>query len=265
MFCYFNTKNIGHLVDPTNPAVAVVCHCHVSTYMCLLSFPLQTTSSTRKRRREPLGWSRIVPRLQGITINRDKLILDLGTFAGDDASKFLELTPPVQEVVCGIAGWKDIIIKKLVSVPTIHTRSKASGRPLKDATTKSLQCLKDHFRNTSEMEAVIRVAVIVLDAVMGTNLKVQLQPSVKNHATFTDFYFIIAEQGEDISRAFIEVKNSSVSVVMDSEIKPVAQALREAQIIIEMLPNSTDITLPFILTNSHHWISKASWRRKNFH
>ena len=115
------------------------------------------------------------------------------------------------------------------------------------------------------MEAVIRVAVIVLDAVMGTNLKVQLQPSVKNHATFTDFYFIIAEQGEDISRAFIEVKNSSVSVVMDSEIKPVAQALREAQIIIEMLPNSTDITLPFILTNSHHWISKASWRRKNFH
>ena len=115
------------------------------------------------------------------------------------------------------------------------------------------------------MEAVIRVAVIVLDAVMGTNLKVQLQPSVKNHATFTDFYFIIAEQGEDIPRAFIEVKNSSVSVVMDSEIKPVAQALREAQIIIEMLPNSTDITLPFILTNSHHWISKASWRRKNFH
>ena len=128
MFCYFNTKNIGHLVDPADPAVAVVCHCHVSTYMCLLSFPLQTTSSTRKRRREPLGWSRIVPRLQGITINRDKLILDLGTFAGDDASKFLEITPPVQEVICGfcgIAGWKDIIIeetKKLVSVPTIRAQ-----------------------------------------------------------------------------------------------------------------------------------------------
>ena len=102
------------------------------------------------------------------------------------------------------------------------------------------------------MEAVIRVAVIVLDAVIDTNLTVQLQPSVKYHTTFTDFYFIIKEYGAEIPKAFIEVKNTSVSVAIGLDIKPVAQALREAQIISEMLP-STINTIPFIITNSNYW------------
>lgn len=43
-----------------------------------------------------------------------------------------------------------------------------------------------------EMEAVLRVAVLVLQAVGDmTNITVQLQPSVNSHSTFTDFYFVI--------------------------------------------------------------------------
>ena len=101
------------------------------------------------------------------------------------------------------------------------------------------------------MEAVIRVAVIVFDAVMETetetNLKVQLQPTLNYHATFTDFYFIIKENGTEIPKGFIEVKNVSKSVNLGADIKPVAQALPESQIILDTFPN---ISLPFILTRS---------------
>ena len=143
--------------------------------------------------------------------------------------------------------WNDLhLVLEGAIPPTKHCNF--SGRPLQDATKKSLQYLNHNFRNVSEMEAVIRVAVIVLDAVIDTNLTVQLQPSVKYHTTFTDFYFIIKEHGAEIPKAFIEVKNTSVSVAIGLDIKPVAQALREAQIISEMLP-STINTIPFIITN----------------
>ena len=277
--------------------------------MCLLSFPLQSTNSSRKRKREQqLEWRRVVDELDlDRTLNKDMITNGLEGCALN-ASDFLDLTPLNQIIICvecGIEGWERTItdrIRSMVSVPAITTACYISSvchcvwksictsflsqiRPilptpsnmewsdvhlvlegaippikyfsgdkaaLQDSTNVSLKILNKNFRNASEMEAVIRVAVIVLDAVMGTNLTVQLQPSVKHHTTFTDFYFIIKENGEDIPKAFIEVKNISVSVAM-SETKPVAQAPREAQIIIsEILPSSID-QVPFILTNSYDW------------
>ena len=149
--------------------------------------------------------------------------------------------------------WKDVERGVLEGViPTIALFSVDKAAALKNYTNESLKILNEHFRNETEMEAVIRVAVIVLDAVKGTKLTVQLQPSVKHHTTFTDFYFIVTENEDDIPKAFIEVKDISVSVAM-SQTKPVAQALREAQIIIsEILPSSMN-QLPFILTNSIAW------------
>ena len=274
--------------------------------MCLLSFPLQSTNSSRKRKREQqLEWRRVVDELD--FDDKDRITNELEGCVLN-ASDFLNLTPTNQKIICvecGIEGWATTItehIRNMVSVPAITTACYISSvchcvwksictsfrsqirrmlptpsnmewsdvhfilegvippikyfsgdkAALKNSTNESLKILNENFRNASEMEAVIRVAVIVLDAVMGTNLTVQLQPSVKHHTTFTNFYFIIKENGEDIPKAFVEVKNVSVSVAM-LETKPVAQALREAQIIIsEILPSSIN-QVPFILTNSIDW------------
>ena len=277
--------------------------------MCLLSFPLQSTNSSRKRKREQnIEWRRVVDELAFDSSKKDMIVIELEDYILN-ASDFLDLTPLNQIAICkecGIEGWATTItghIRNMVSVPPITTACYISSvchcvwksictsfrsqfrrmlptpsnmewkdvergvlegviptikhfsgdkAALKNYTNESLKILNENFRNETEMEAVIRVAVIVLDAVKGTNLKVQLQPSVKHYTTFTDFYFIIKENGEDIPKAFIEVKNISVSVAM-SQTKPVAQALREAQIIIsEILPSSIN-QVPFILTNSIDW------------
>ena len=285
--------------------------------MCLLSFPLQSTNSSRKRKREQnIEWRRVVDELPlDSSTNRDTIVKELESCVLN-ASDFLEFTSQTQDIICdasGIHGWATKItdhIRKMVSVPAITTACYISSvchcvwksictsfrsqfrrtlptpsnmewkdvkrcvlegvippikqfsggeKALENYTNESLKILNENFRNETEMEAVIRVAVIVLDAVKGTKLTVQLQPSVKHHTTFTDFYFIVTENEDDIPKAFIKVKNVSVSVAM-LETKPVAQALREAQIIIsEIIPSSMEILpssiiqVPFILTNSIDW------------
>ena len=120
---------------------------------------------------------------------------------------------------------------------------------LTDYTKESLKCLDRHFENTSEMEAVLRVAIIVIQAVSGLGVKVSLQPAIECHPTFTDFYFVI-EEGE-VPLAFIEVKNSGKAVHLGAHTPEVAQTLREAHIIMAKLESWTPI--PFILTNSFTW------------
>ena len=63
-----------------------------------------------------------------------------------------------------------------------------------------------NFRNVTEMEAVMRVGVVVLCAVKDLEVTVQLQPSITNQPTFTDFLFVIKSTGE--AKCFIEVKKS---------------------------------------------------------
>ena len=73
------------------------------------------------------------------------------------------------------------------------------------------------------------------------------------HSTFTDFYFVITRDGEGVPLAFIEVKNTSIAVDFGSQLKPVAQAIREAHIVCETISNQQDIQVPFILTNTTFW------------
>ena len=55
-----------------------------------------------------------------------------------------------------------------------------------------------NFRNVTEMEAVMRVGVVVLCAVKDLEVTVQLQPSLTNHPTFTDFLFVVKSTGQAI-------------------------------------------------------------------
>ena len=44
---------------------------------------------------------------------------------------------------------------------------------------------------------------------------VRLQPSVKGHTTFTDFFFVLMKnEAKEVPLAFIEVKNTSIAVDM---------------------------------------------------
>lgn len=140
--------------------------------------------------------------------------------------------------------WKDVS-KIMNGTMPAGKHMKITGNPLQDYTKETLQCLLENFRNNSEVEAVLRVATVVIEAVKGTEIVVQMQPG---HATFTDFYFIIVKDREDIPLAFIEVKNTSLAVRMATEVKPVAQALREAQIICNLGTNAL-IKVPFIYTD----------------
>ncbi len=107
--------------------------------------------------------------------------------------------------------WNDVVKIMEKKMPSCNDDNIAGITP-SDHTVHSLRCLQDSFRNTSEMEAVLRVAIIVIDAVAETGTKILLQPSVKGHSTFTDFYFVITKEGEEVPLAFIEVKNTSIAV-----------------------------------------------------
>ena len=125
-----------------------------------------------------------------------------------------------------------------------------------------LRCLNQYFRNTTEMEAVLRVAVIVIQAVEGLpDVQVQLQPSVNSHA---DFYFLIESQ---FGKAFIQVKKSSVAVQMQPS-PSVAQAFREAHILLCEGKMEEKSTVPLTSTRGPlHWQRNVDQRlqlRKGF-
>ena len=67
-----------------------------------------------------------------------------------------------------------------------------------------MERVENHFRNETEMEATVCVFLFVLEALYGTVVRVQLQPSLPLHPTF---YFIISDV-EMNPLCLIEVKNS---------------------------------------------------------
>ena len=56
-----------------------------------------------------------------------------------------------------------------------------------EITQKLLKCFSCHFRKMSEMEAVIRVSLLVMQAIAGTSATVELQPMLLKYPFFTDF------------------------------------------------------------------------------
>ena len=55
------------------------------------------------------------------------------------------------------------------------------------------------------MEAVLRVSLLVMQAIDKLDITVELQPSIQGYPCFTDFAFIFKNSDYPIS--FIEVKN----------------------------------------------------------
>ena len=105
-------------------------------------------------------------------------------------------------------------------------------------------------RRLSEMEVVVRVFLMVLIAVSDKrDIRVELQPTVKDHASFTDFLIWITNRVGEVR--FIEVKRSDISVDLTVEADSTAQTLREAHI---LLCSRADVkALPFVLTNGASW------------
>ncbi len=89
---------------------------------------------------------------------------------------------------------------------------------------------------------------------MGENgIRVELQPTFNNHATFTDFIIWITNIVGQVQ--FIEVKRTDINVDLTTETDSTAQALREAQI---LLCSNVQSPLPFVLTNGSIMVLWAS-------
>ena len=116
-------------------------------------------------------------------------------------------------------------------------------------TKDALQCLQTKFAFASATDTLLRVAILVMQAVEGLDVTVKLQPSIENHPIFTDVYIVIQQNAEGV--AFIEVKNPSIAVHLESESPAVAQTLREAHILTTARQGQASI--PFVLTNGFEW------------
>lgn len=105
--------------------------------------------------------------------------------------------------------------------------------------------LHRNFRNMTEMEAIIQVAIVTVFAVKGLDVTVQLQPSLSSHPTF----LFVVRNGTSM-KGFIEVKKVEVFTSLGEKTDCTAQCLREAQI---ALFNGDVQAIPFIATNSRVW------------
>lgn len=119
-----------------------------------------------------------------------------------------------------------------------------------DAIIQSIiEIMASKFRRVSEMEVVVRVFLMVMIAVSeDSDIRVELQPSMTSHSTFTDFLICIRSGDK---KRFIEVKRTDINVDLTSETNETAQALREAQILL--CTEKVKSPMPFLLTNGTSW------------
>jgi hypothetical protein len=111
--------------------------------------------------------------------------------------------------------------------------------------------LCENFRNLTEAEAVMFVGQVVLCAVKNLKVQVQMEPSIRNHPTFTDFSFVLKISGREELICIIEVKKIAVHPNLAFQTDFTAQSLREAQIMLEGADENKKF--PLILTNGAHW------------
>ena len=124
---------------------------------------------------------------------------------------------------------------------------------LTSAIKEMLRIVSRYFLNSSEMDAILRVFVLLALAIDGQqDVKVSMQHSLTYHKTFTDFYIFV--KAGKIPRFFIEVKKPTENVRLGRPDKPTAQALRKAQILLCECKEGYQLEwLPFLLTNSETW------------
>ena len=90
--------------------------------------------------------------------------------------------------------WSDVkkIMEGTMPQPTVVP---FEAIELKDYTKANLEISRLH----TEIEAVLVVAVIVIQAVDGLKLKVYLQPSIEGHPVFTDFLFVVKSESKPVA------------------------------------------------------------------
>ena len=87
------------------------------------------------------------------------------------------------------------------SVPSDHYKHDPS-----DILETFMGIVENKVWNSSEMEVVVRVFLVVIDAVKDLPVIVRLQPSQDYHTTFTDILFLLSDSGKEV--CLIEVKRS---------------------------------------------------------
>lgn len=112
--------------------------------------------------------------------------------------------------------------------------------------------------NITEMEASMRVFLIVLEAIKPLDVLLKLQPELHKHPRFTDFFFVTTNSNNPL--LLVEVKNISINTTM-AQTECVAQVLREVHILL--CEDCTVDEIPFILTNSHVWSFGYAKRKEN--
>ncbi len=90
--------------------------------------PLQSTTTSRKRKREVLQWDEVVAKLEGVTVDHDDLVHNLEQVI-ESASDFLMCPKTIQELICKeclIDGWArniSTVCKGMVSYIAILSNS----------------------------------------------------------------------------------------------------------------------------------------------
>ena len=130
----------------------------------------------------------------------------------------------------------------------------------------NLTVVMKYFSNRSEMEANLRVAMVVMGAVCCANppeIVIELQPSLPDHTAVTDFLIVSCERNENTPLAFIEVKKPEITTSLTMRSDASAQALREAHILLQNCKSEKQ--LPFLLTNSILWSFGLAKKRGPHH
>ena len=150
--------------------------------------------------------------------------------------------------------WGDVSRILDGKMPSTNMLPNVEGWTLSDWLKYDMKRYTKVLNNQSEMEATVRVLSVVMEVVMeavkGSNpdIKIKLQPSLENHATYTDF-LIYLSSSEGSPLLIIEVKKGDVRF---GENDCTAQVLREAHITLQDEKCNRQ-KLPFILTNGEIW------------
>ena len=94
--------------------------------------------------------------------------------------------------------WRDVGKVLYDQIPDLHAPPQGKIPP-GDTTQKLLNCFSRHFRRTSEMEAVLRVSLLVMQAIDELDVTVELQPSIQGYPYFTDFALVFKDSDYPIS------------------------------------------------------------------
>lgn len=223
-------------------------------------------TSSRKRKRE-LEWSEVLSGTGLTFVNEYINPLSLAEMNDAQINTFFQQRGAEEHKESIMSRLNEAIKGQLLPTPSNMTWTDATKIlscsiskneaelmvDLPEVTTLDLdshQYLDKIFTNVSEMDACIRVIFLLYNTFKDVDgIKIQAQPTFAGHTTFTDFLIRLMRNGEIL--LLIEVKKISIFTNLHVENNYTAQAVREAQIVLNEV--NMDTKMPFILTNGVYW------------